>query len=493
MLSRQNTSPLTVTEMLRRGVTPNQWGHPQPWDALIREPSKGDLKNTAWLLANIDKLKAEGFLARLAHREQWAIAAFLDSLKIAYFFVGSDDERGALLQRCGPDRTAVLNLLKTRPRSAGHESATQDEDTDQLDRIWQAVKILADELKSIDGVSFSLLWDGHGAATPEFDFSIDRTRQYAWDFLWKTLPIEARRGVPLKPPPRPFELEVQRIDPAVPSALESGIQEIAWPDFQRHNIDRSLDWRWCRAFSLVRNDRDFNSKWDDTETGSAVEFLRALFRTPQDPASLAEKMPSFQSAHQIRTGPIDLRLELEARLLARQSSEEIAERLSVSATAVDAYHDAFFDVRDRLESKTYVVKKVIGVNSGFGFGSPTLEGLTKQVAYFAGPTVLDVVLPYLKENGRKLAEHTATDENPVHDPIAERIDLLLRAQSLPSDSKTSASLVKVAGDLIQNFPENRPTQRWTGVFAQIVSPFEGEFTSTVGELQAGSIVDRQAA
>jgi len=181
-------------------------------------------------------------------------------------------------------------------------------------------------------------------------------------------------------------------------------------------------------------------------------------------------MPDFFAAHEIITGPFDLRLELEARLLARQSSEEIAERLSISAAAVDAYHDAFFDVRGRLKSRTYVVKKAVGMDSGLGSRPVTLEGLTKQVAYFAGPAVLDTILPYVRVNGRELAQRTATDDNPVHDPLAERLDLLLRAQSMPADGKTSASLVRAAADLISDFPEYRPPQRWAGVFAQIVSP-----------------------
>jgi hypothetical protein len=89
MLSGQDTTP-TVVEMLQTGVTPDAYGNPLAWDLLVEKPSKGDLRHTAWLLANIDKPKAQDFIARLAHREQWASAAFLDSLGISYFFVGSD-------------------------------------------------------------------------------------------------------------------------------------------------------------------------------------------------------------------------------------------------------------------------------------------------------------------------------------------------------------------------------------------------------------------
>ena len=136
---------------------------------------------------------------------------------------------------------------------------------------------------------------------------------------------------------------------------------------------------------------------------------------------------------------------------------------------------------------------MICTESGLGSHAPTLEGLTKQVAYFAGPAVLDTILPYVRDSGRELTQRTATDDNPGHDPLAERLDLLMQVKGLATDGKTSVSLVKVAADLIQNLPEYRPTQRWTGVFAQIVSPFEGELTSTACEFQSEGKADQQAA
>ena len=67
MQSEQDTTP-TVEEMLRMGVTPDTYGNPQPWDVLIQEPPKGDLRHTARLLINIDKPKAQDFIVRLAQR-----------------------------------------------------------------------------------------------------------------------------------------------------------------------------------------------------------------------------------------------------------------------------------------------------------------------------------------------------------------------------------------------------------------------------------------
>ena len=187
-----------------------------------------------------------------------------------------------------------------------------------------------------------------------------------------------------------------------------------------------------------------------------------------------------------------LRIELDARLLARQASEEIVQRLPVLPAAMDAYATTFFDVRDRLDSKTYVVKKLLRVGGGLSDYSQNPESFLKSIAYFGGPECLDACLPYLLNGGQQLAQRTASDDNSNYDPLADRLGLLLLALNLPEDSKTSLNLVKAAAGLIQGLSENRPSQRWVGVFAQIVEPFTGEIITT-GKQAAEDVSDRQAA
>ena len=191
-------------------------------------------------------------------------------------------------------------------------------------------------------------------------------------------------------------------------------------------------------------------------------------------------------------GPVDRRIELEARVLARQSSPEIAERLDVSAGAIDAFSSTFFDIRSRLNTTTYIVKKVIETSSGWGSRCLTPESLLKKIAYFAGPAILDAVLPHLKNNGQQLAQRTSGDEGPIVDPLAERIDLLLRASNLPSDEKTANQLLRVTGQLRLNFSTTRPQQQWVGAFSQIVEPFTGELVATVKQ-STGDISESHAA
>ena len=203
-------------------------------------------------------------------------------------------------------------------------------------------------------------------------------------------------------------------------------------------------------------------------------------------------MPDLWSAHEIRMGPVDRRIELEARVLARQSSVEIAERLNLSAGAIDAYLLTFFDVQSRLNSPIYIIKKAIGVNSAWGSRLVTPDTLLRMIAYYAGPTIFDAVLPYLRNYGRQLAQRTSSDEGPIVDPLAERIDLLLRASNLPSDEKTANQLLRVTGQLLLDFSTTMPQQPWVGAFSQIVEPFTGELMATVKQ-STGDISESQAA
>ena len=292
-----------------------------------------------------------------------------------------------------------------------------------------------------------------------------------------------------------MDLDVPRLDIASPSRTEpdpGNCNRIFWPKFQEFKIDRDLDHRWNRAFALVMNGRYISRRRDDPETGQAVRFLRELVKPVQDLKRLATQMPDLWSGHEIRMGPPDQRIELESRILARQSSTEIAERLDVSAGAIDAYESAFFDVRSRLHSTSYVLKKVIEVNSGWGSCPLTPDTLLRKIAYFAGPAILDAVLPYLQNSGRQLSQRTSGDEGTIIDPLAERIDLLLRASNLPSDEKTTNQLMRVAGQLLSDFSRTRPKQQWVGAFAQIVEPFTGELVATTNQ-QTGNVSEVQAA
>ena len=87
------------------------------------------------------------------------------------------------------------------------------------------------------------------------------------------------------------------------------------------------------------------------------------------------------------------RNEMEARILAKQTNEKIAEEMVGLPGTVDWYERLFFNVRDRLHNRGYIVNRVIcpSILDG-GWQNLNLEMSTKFFGYFAGPIILDAVL-----------------------------------------------------------------------------------------------------
>jgi hypothetical protein len=116
-------------------------------------------------------------------------------------------------------------------------------------------------------------------------------------------------------------------------------------------------------------------------------------------AAAFQQSPVVAAAHQLYYAPdIELRQILQARLLARQSDEEIASRASMDPEVVAAYHDTFFDTRSRLDWKLWITKAVLGLSA---YGTPDKKGAITErqrgmlymwFGHHGGPLVLDALI-----------------------------------------------------------------------------------------------------
>lgn len=119
---------------------------------------------------------------------------------------------------------------------------------------------------------------------------------------------------------------------------------------------------------------------------------------------------------------------VQARILAGQSSEEIADILGIHPLAIEWYEAMFFNVRDKLNNRDYITRNVIlpailsgqaivppaGGNQPSPFrdstvAKPFMDGSLKMFAYFGGPHVADVFIAGL-QHGHKVSgrEEVAT-------------------------------------------------------------------------------------
>ena len=106
-------------------------------------------------------------------------------------------------------------------------------------------------------------------------------------------------------------------------------------------------------------------------------------------------MSDLYRAYQIHTGEWQRRLEIEARLLARRTPEEITAAVGATPEVIELFHDLFFDVTGRINASDYITKAAIWKGARARGRDHAAEAFVRALAYFGGTVMLDVVLPCL--------------------------------------------------------------------------------------------------
>lgn len=163
---------------------------------------------------------------------------------------------------------------------------------------------------------------------------------------------------------------------------------------------RRVDWRWARAGAIASGQAPFNSRRDDAWVRRAAKFRRAVdaAQSAYDFARLADAQPEAYYAYRLwkaterETAEAAYRYGVEARLLARSSDAEIAERTGLHEDDVAAYAALFFDVRGRLDRRDFILNMVIGPAVHRGLNTRDYDLLWKLFGYMRGPHVLDALI-----------------------------------------------------------------------------------------------------
>src|SRR4051794_4434349 len=117
---------------------------------------------------------------------------------------------------------------------------------------------------------------------------------------------------------------------------------------ERGDPNRTLSWRWERAQAIVASRRRLSSRRDDAATTALVHYLRdqERRRPARSRSSAGSTWSAIDQARRLMQQGGDQRSELEARILAGQSDEEIANRLTLPAETITWFEATFFHVRD---------------------------------------------------------------------------------------------------------------------------------------------------
>jgi len=172
-------------------------------------------------------------------------------------------------------------------------------------------------------------------------------------------------------------------------------------DYQKTNPCRTAAWRHDHVVKLLEarprprqpsrlHDDSFIHKYHDFllryQRAASEEVRRALF---------ADYKPIWLAHSFYMNADCEGRALLEARYLSRESDERIAERTGFLADAIAWYEKLFFNVRDRLDARDWVVKTIRDTAGRRRRGSDALLSereigqFYRLLGYFGGPLILD--------------------------------------------------------------------------------------------------------
>ena len=162
--------------------------------------------------------------------------------------------------------------------------------------------------------------------------------------------------------------------------------------FPQPDVFSPPDWRWLIACKIHESPKPRHKRRTDPEWLWPLLALAKLasgrkLRGPRTPPS-DELVLAFQLYQSRRHQD----WELEARILAGQTDDEIAAAMDFPAAVVSAYEQTFFSVRDRLTVGDYILIEVIGYSPFRGFEEGDLQTLWGYFAYAAGPKILELVM-----------------------------------------------------------------------------------------------------
>lgn len=202
-------------------------------------------------------------------------------------------------------------------------------------------------------------------------------------------------------------------------------------------------WRWDRANDLLSTGRNYSRKRDDPATGIAVLYLREIRRCLSDLRlrRVKRRFRHVDRAHEIWNNTREQRLELETRILARQTDTGIGLAMKLPRETIQAYRDLHFSVDDRIDATGYILFQVIGMDPTV---QPDPVRLMQTSAWLHGSHVIEPWLAYCR--GGETPSNLETSEGRQ----LAWIDLCLATHRLPDTPETRRTLLRSVASLFKN-------------------------------------------
>lgn len=174
-------------------------------------------------------------------------------------------------------------------------------------------------------------------------------------------------------------------------------------DYARLNPHRAVNWRQLRAQELAfaESGPARPQRHDDSHIRRYWRFLINLQHAAESiKIQLFNRQPGLFFAHQIYEGDIWTKCVVEARILARQDDAVIAGLLGTLPEVIEQYQLLFFNVRDRLDRRDFVLPILWREYESGADPDDRLDTMTrsqelvatKLLGYLGGPSVVDAMV-----------------------------------------------------------------------------------------------------
>lgn len=168
----------------------------------------------------------------------------------------------------------------------------------------------------------------------------------------------------------------------------------------KDNPRRAPHWRWLRAVELdaggPRPSRVLDGPAGFEWIRRASRLKRRFERSNNNPSNLRALLVRDADlfwAHSIWLDDrAPTRWGIEARVLADETDEEIAEKMGARPEVVSAYINVFFDVREKMQHPDYVINVILADAVTRGLQERHYDLLWKLMGYHGGPHVLDAAI-----------------------------------------------------------------------------------------------------
>lgn len=203
---------------------------------------------------------------------------------------------------------------------------------------------------------------------------------------------------------------------------------------QKYDPGAEPDWRHQRILEIIHRHPSPGrcSRYDDTWVKKARGFILAYEQKEQKRIPRRKLIlicPELYYAYVIHEraasgndADVNVMLLIQARIIAGQTDEDIAKAVGTHPGVIGWYAKLFFDVRDRLDQKDWVISRVLvpalvrspvadeedegPVHPVETFSRNFLDGSLKYFGYFGGGEVINTILG----GQRREVSENATDE-----------------------------------------------------------------------------------